>query len=119
MPQTKTIAEWSEIAGKWAERYYSKKEKAKPFRFAHLHEEVGEAWKAWREDDLEPRTEKVTKHGVKLVKPEGLPSELADVIFITMALADDFGIDLEAALHKKYEYLAERLSAKEAKKGKR
>ena len=37
-------------------------------------------------------------------KPEGLPSELADVILATLSVAEHFGIDMEAEIELKQRY---------------
>lgn len=37
-------------------------------------------------------------------KPEGIPSELADVIICCMDMADYYGIDLESAIIEKMEF---------------
>ena len=37
-------------------------------------------------------------------KPEGIPSEIADIILICMVMADQYGIDLEAAMIEKHTY---------------
>lgn len=113
-----TLNEWAEIMGTWSQEYRTKKERTPEFMFAHLHEEVSESWKEWREGRVKQHTDYVTKHDVTLEKPEGLPAELADVILIVVAIADKFDIDLDAAVQEKMDYLIARLAAKRAKKGK-
>lgn len=88
-------------------------------RFAHLHEEVSESWKEWREGRLEQYMHTVKKHGHKLRKPEGLPAEMADVMILCMVTAEELGIDLEKAIEDKAVYLAARLDAKERQKAQR
>ena len=69
---------------------------------AHLHEEVSEAFKAWRIY----RDFKVHfgENGV----PHGVPIELADILIGIFYNARLHGIDLEAALDIKGEYNNER-----------
>jgi NTP pyrophosphatase (non-canonical NTP hydrolase) len=75
---------------------------------AHLHEEVSEAFKAWRifrdfAIHYEPGT----------MKPIGVPIELADVLIGIFYNAELHGIDLEAALrikgafNRRRDYVAE------------
>ena len=44
-----------------------------------------------------------TRYG-KDGKPEGVPAEIADIILICMVMADQYGIDLEAAMIEKHTY---------------
>lgn len=37
-------------------------------------------------------------------KPEGIPSELADVVIRVMDMCEHYGVDLEAAILEKHEY---------------
>lgn len=107
---------WKRNVGDWARAYKSKKEIKPEFLFAHLHEEVSESWKEWREGRIEQYVDTVKKHGVKLDKPEGLPAELADVIGTALIIADLFDIDMDQAMFDKFEYLQTRLAAKKGKK---
>lgn len=115
----RSIKEWQRVLGPWNRSYKSKKERKPEFMFSHLHEEVSEAWKEWREGRVATRMEMVTKHGRRLLKPEGLGAELADVVGMAIITADELGIDLDKELEKKWLYLQDRLAAKEAKKGKK
>lgn len=70
---------------------------------AHLHEEVSEAFRAWR------------KHGHAMMfvdandtsdipKPEGVPAEFADVLIGLYYNAERMGFDLDEALEWKMAY---------------
>lgn len=115
------IRDWQKLLGPWNRKYRSKKERKPEFMFAHLHEEVSEAWKCWREGgkELTGWLNTVTKHGKELTKPEGLGPELADVVGMAIIIAEELDIDLEYELERKWEYLKARLAAKNAKKGKK
>ena len=65
--------------------------------------EVAEAIECVRDDDYEPR-ENPDRPG----KPEGLPSELADVVIRVAQLAHVLGIDLDKAVEGKMDYNAVR-----------
>ncbi len=65
--------------------------------------EVAEAIECVRDDDYTPR-ENPDRPG----KPEGLPSELADVIIRVAQLAHALGIDLDEAVSTKMDYNAVR-----------
>ena len=67
-------------------------------QLALIHSEVSEALEDVRCGNFAPSTNHVTG------KPEGLPSELADIIIRTFDLADMLGIDLTAALEEKHSY---------------
>lgn len=47
-------------------------------------------------------------HGQSLRKPEGVPSELADIVIRALDFADARGIDLAAAIEEKLAYNASR-----------
>jgi NTP pyrophosphatase (non-canonical NTP hydrolase) len=63
----------------------------------NLMAEVAEAWEEAREPYFEPTRTYYREDG----KPEGLPTELADVVIRAMDTAESFGIDLEAAIAEK------------------
>jgi NTP pyrophosphatase (non-canonical NTP hydrolase) len=60
--------------------------------------EAAEALEDVREGHFSARTN--SENG----KPEGLPSELADIVIRTLDLADMLGINLTAALEEKHSY---------------
>ena len=70
-------------------------------RIALIHTEVSEALEAYRESGDPscnyPRTEQAGK-------PEGVPSELADVVIRVADLCGTYGIDLQAAIEEKLAY---------------
>ena len=70
-------------------------------KIALCHSELSEALECLRTGDTEPR---VTDSG----KPEGLPSELADVVIRVLDLAGWLGIDLGEAIRAKHAYNATR-----------
>ena len=67
--------------------------------------EVGEAAEAVRSVDIEPAETLYSDSG----KPEGLPSELADIIIRVGDLACALDINLEAAISEKMEHNAQRV----------
>ena len=66
----------------------------------NLHGECSEAWEEARKPDFEPKRTYYRPDG----KPEGLPSELADLIIRICDTAETFGIDLERAVEEKMTY---------------
>lgn len=116
---TNDFTELQGWAGEWSRAYKSKKERKPAFLFAHLHEEASEAWKEWREGRIAQTTHEVKKHGRKIRKTEGLGAELADVVILAFAIADDQGLDLDADIADKRKYLEARLAAKLAKREKK
>lgn len=65
---------------------------------ALIHTEVSEAFEAYRESgSLAGRT---AENG----KPEGVPSELADIVIRCLDTAEECGIDLEQAILEKLAY---------------
>ena len=66
-------------------------------RLCLIHSEVSEALEAYRDDEM---TTTLTESG----KPEGLPSELADIIIRVCDFAGHLGIDLEREIRLKSDY---------------
>lgn len=67
-------------------------------QLALIHSEVSEALEDVRADNFAPSTNSQTG------KPEGLPSELADIVIRVLDLADILGIDMTRALEEKHSY---------------
>ena len=64
-----------------------------PESLALIHEEVSEALREWRKDDMFPNS-RSRGDG----KPEGMPAELADIVLRVCDLAGALNIDLDAAI---------------------
>lgn len=69
---------------------------------AHLHEEVSEAFRAWR------KTKSAEWWYDTEDKPQGVPMELADVVIGCFYIAETLGFDLLAAVEIKSQYNARR-----------
>ncbi|MGH2361613.1 MAG: hypothetical protein ACRDGM_13870, partial [bacterium] len=70
----------------------------------NLHAECSEAWEEARKPGFDPKRTYYSDGK----KPEGLPSELADIMIRAADTAETYGIDLEAAIMEKMAYNATR-----------
>lgn len=73
---------------------------------SEVAEATEEARKGYRPDE-NYYTEVRTGQG-RTLKPEGVPSEIADIVIRCLDFADKYGIDLEAAIEEKLAYNATR-----------
>lgn len=78
---------------------------------ALLHSEVSETFEAYRSHGLEDMTvTSVVEGTVKVInaKPEGVGSELADVLVRLLDTCERYNIDLQTEFHRKMKYNATR-----------
>lgn len=73
---------------------------------ALLHSEVSEAFEAYRSWGIQDYTAKFSKNHIP--KPEGVGSELADILVRLLDTCERYNIDLEAEFNRKMEYNATR-----------
>lgn len=71
-----------------------------PEKLCLIHSEVSEALECFRKAPTWPEV----LYGSTAGKPEGMASELADVVIRCMDLCEALGIDLNAAIRTKHEY---------------
>lgn len=71
-----------------------------PKAIANIHGEVSEAWEEWRLPGTSLTDDRIREDG----KPEGLPSEMADIVIRVADNCEALGIDLEAAILRKMAY---------------
>ena len=66
----------------------------------NIHGEVSEAWEEARKPEFDP----THVYYSRKAKPEGFPTELADIVIRVLDTAEAFGIDLEAAIMEKMDF---------------
>jgi NTP pyrophosphatase (non-canonical NTP hydrolase) len=104
--KSKTIPEWQRAAYAQAAASGWHTTAPEPYKYlALLHTEVSEAVEEVRKPGYAPTR---TYHRTSDGKPEGLPSELADIFIRLVDTAESFGIDLEAAVREKHAFNATR-----------
>lgn len=96
-------------------QYRKPEERTPEYLLAHLTEELGEVVAAWRRGKLKRKIGR--KAGVD--HPEGMGSEIADVVIMCAILAEEMGFDLQDDIEVKMRSLEDRLDHKRAKKGRK
>jgi NTP pyrophosphatase (non-canonical NTP hydrolase) len=94
----KSLAEWQEEVHRIAvSKGFDVRTRNVAESLCLMHSEISEAMECWRDSDIELRFD---ENG----KPEGLKSELADVVIRVMDFMEGFGMDLERAIALKSDY---------------
>jgi NTP pyrophosphatase (non-canonical NTP hydrolase) len=99
-------------AHEWCVQYRPPEERTVPYILAHTAEELGEVVKDWRKGKLKRKIGK--KAGVD--HPEGMGSEIADVVIMCCILAEEMGFNLSDDIEVKMQSLEARLDHKMEKK---
>jgi NTP pyrophosphatase (non-canonical NTP hydrolase) len=99
-------------AHEWCTDYRKPEERTPEYLLAHTAEELGEVVKDWRRGKLQRKIGK--KAGVE--HPEGMGSEIADVVIMCAILAEEMGFDLGDDIEVKMRSLEARLDHKKEKK---
>ena len=100
MPEFK-IKELIKAIGRCNEEHGFRTVNTNPTDFvALIHSEVSEMLEEFRSGHQATETYYRESDG----KPEGVPSELADIVIRCFDMADFYGIDLEAAILEKFEF---------------
>lgn len=111
-----TLSSLQYRAHNWCMQYRKPEERTPEYLLAHLTEELGEVVKDWRRGKLKRKIGK--KAGVD--HPEGMGSEIADVVIMCAILSEEMGFDLGEDVELKMRSLEARLDHKrEKKRGKR
>jgi NTP pyrophosphatase (non-canonical NTP hydrolase) len=115
----KTITDWCKNVHEWAvgKGWWEKKDRNFPEQIALMHSELSEALEEFRKWGLDPKVflyDDWSESGIACLpvepiytgrgKPEGIASELADVVIRIMDTCGAYGIDLEGAIEAKMAY---------------
>lgn len=119
MSERKTIAEWQDAVWQNAEDHGFHDKGANdnlPTQLANIHGEVSEAWEEFRKTGFDakriyfPKAPPGADQAFALnlaasgVKPEGFPTEMADIVIRVMDVCKQHGVDLEEAIAIKHAY---------------
>lgn len=104
------ISQLVKIAGEYSERNgFHRADTTFGDRIALIHSEASEALEAFRDTgDTTGWYDQTRAYGNGPAKPEGVPSELADILIRVADLAWVEGVDLEGAVEEKVAYNATR-----------
>ena len=73
-----------------------------------VHGEMSEAWEGWRTGDAINNVRHVVilrDHGLgNLTKPDGFPTELADIVILIASFCERYNVPLEQAIREKLAY---------------
>lgn len=97
-------------ASTWNKAFKPKRKRTLEYTVAHMAEEFGEMIKDWRSGKI-GRTFSRDKDG--LSHPEGLGSEIADVVIFCAIFAEMNGLDLADDVALKLSYCEDRLIMRE------